>query len=94
MRTSTERASRSTSGRRLHTLHYLLVGLANCVFYLLLLSLSEHIPFDAAYAAASVASAALVTVYTLSIMKSWREGIAILPVLAAGYGFLALVLRS
>jgi inner membrane protein len=82
------------SGRRLHPLHYLLVGLANCVFYLLLLSLSEHIPFDAAYAAASVASAALVTVYTLSIMKSWREGIAILPVLAAGYGFLALVLRS
>jgi inner membrane protein len=82
------------SARRLHPLHYLLVGLANIVFYLLLLSLSEHIPFDAAYAAASIASAGLVTAYTLSIMKGWREGIAILPVLAAGYGFLALVLRS
>jgi inner membrane protein len=82
------------SGRRLHPLHYLLVGLANCVFYLLLLSLSEHIPFDAAYAAASAASAGLVTVYVVSIMKSVRGGIAILPVLAAGYGFLALVLRS
>jgi inner membrane protein len=82
------------SRRRLHPLHYLLVGLANCVFYLLLLSLSEHIAFDAAYAVASLASGSLITLYTLSIVKSLREGIAILPVLAAGYGFLAVVLRS
>jgi inner membrane protein len=82
------------SSRRLHPLHYLLVGLANCVFYLLLLSLSEHIPFDLAYAVASVASGALVTFYTIAVMKSLREGVAILPVLAAGYGFLAIVLQS
>ena len=82
------------SRRRLHPLHYLLVGLANCVFYLLLLSLSEHIAFNAAYAVASVASGGLITLYTIAVMKSLWEGIAILPVLAAGYGFLAVVLRS
>ena len=82
------------SSRRLHPLHYLLVGLANCLFYLLLLSLSEHIAFDPAYAIASAASAGLITVYTIAVMKSWRRGIAILPVLAAEYAFLAVVLRS
>ena len=80
--------------RRLHPLHYLLVGLANCLFYLLLLSLSEHIAFDPAYVIASAASSGLITAYTIAVMKSWRKGIAILPVLAAEYAFLAVVLHS
>ena len=38
------------SGALLHPIQYLFVGFAMCVFYLLLLSLSEHIGFDRAYA--------------------------------------------
>ena len=34
---------------RLHPLQYLLLGLANCMFYLLLLAISEHLPFGFAY---------------------------------------------
>ena len=40
---------------RLHALQYLLIGLANCVFYLLLLALAEHIGFGPAYVASAVA---------------------------------------
>ena len=81
------------SGRRVHPLQYLLVGLADCIFYLLLLSLAEHIGFGLAYGAASAACAALVTLYTMAVVKT-RSGIVMLPVLAAAYGFLAVVLHS
>ncbi|HVO40462.1 MAG TPA: cell envelope integrity protein CreD [Spirochaetia bacterium] len=81
------------SGRRIHPLQYLLIGLADCIFYLLLLSLAEHIGFALAYAAASAACAALVTLYTVAVVKR-STGIVMLPVLAAAYGFLAVVLNS
>jgi inner membrane protein len=82
------------SSRGIHPLSYLFIGFADCLFYLLLLSLSEHMSFALAYAIGSVATCALVTVYTCAIAKSWRSGIFMLPVLAASYGFLAVVLHS
>ena len=81
------------SGRRIHAFQFFLVGLADCIFYLLLLSLSEHIGFWLAYAVAAVACAGLVSLYTVAVLKS-RTGWAMLPVLGAGYGFLAVVLSS
>ena len=81
------------SRRRIHFLQYLLVGLADCVFYLLLLSLAEHVSFGAAYAIAAAACAGLVTLYAIAVVKS-ATGIVMLPVLGAAYGFLALVLSS
>src|SRR5207245_11611085 len=47
--------------RRLHSLQYLLVGAAMCLFYLLLLSLSEHLGFLPAYLLPGPAAAGLVT---------------------------------
>lgn len=58
---------------KLHPLQYGLVGAALVVFYLLVLSLSEHIPFIAAYAISSVASTALITVYLSAVMKSRKS---------------------
>ncbi len=81
------------SRRRIHPLSYLLVGLADCVFYLLLLSLAEHLSFELAYGIAAAACSALVTLYAISVVRS-RAGIVMLPVLVAAYGFLALVLSS
>ena len=37
------------AGIAIHGVQYLMVGLALAMFYLLLLALSEHVPFDAAY---------------------------------------------
>ncbi len=79
--------------RRVHPVQYLLVGLADCVFYLLLLSLAEHLSFDLAYLAASSACTALVTLYTVAAVRH-RRGLVMLPVLGAAYGFLAVVLSS
>ena len=81
------------SRRRIHPLQYLLVGLADCVFYLLLLSLAEHVSFGIAYAIAAAACAGLVTLYAMAVVKS-TAGVVMLPVLGAAYGFLALVLSS
>ena len=46
-------------GLNLHPLQYLLVGLALVMFFLLLLSLSEQLPFVLAYLVASAACIAL-----------------------------------
>ncbi|MCP5153959.1 MAG: cell envelope integrity protein CreD [Ectothiorhodospiraceae bacterium] len=81
-------------GRLLHPFQYLLVGLANCVFYLLLLALSEHVDFALAYGVAACACACLVGGYSASVLGSRLRGLGVLVVLGGLYGFLFVVLRS
>ena len=81
------------SRQRIHPLQYLLVGLGDCIFYLLLLSLAEHMSFGAAYGIAAASCALLVTFYTIAVVKSGR-GALMAPVVGAAYGFLAVVLYS
>ncbi len=54
---------------------YLLVGLALCLFYSLLLSMSEHIGFSMAYLVASVLTIMLVGGYMLGIIKRKETGV-------------------
>jgi inner membrane protein len=81
-------------GLRVHPLQYLLVGFAECLFYLLLLSLAEHLPFVAAYLAAAGAATLMVTLYASAVLHSWRRGMLLAPSLAAAYGFLYATLQS
>jgi inner membrane protein len=81
-------------GLRVHPLQYLLVGFAECLFYLLLLSLAEHLPFVAAYLAAAGAATLMVTLYASAVLHSWRRGLLLAPALAAAYGFLYTTLQS
>ena len=78
---------------RLHTLHYLLVGAALCLFYLGLLSLSEFSPFGTAYLLAAAASTLLIGLYCRSILHSGRRSLLITAALAGIYGFLYFVLQ-
>jgi inner membrane protein len=87
----------------IHPIQYLLVGLALAIFFLLLLSLSEHIPFLAAYLVASIACIGLLGVYLSAVLKSRSRGMGFAGMLtllyAALYGLLvsednALVLGS
>jgi inner membrane protein len=58
---------------RVHPVQYLLVGSALCIFFLLLVSLSEHLPFDASYAVAASACVLLLTYYASHMLKGiWR----------------------
>jgi inner membrane protein len=79
---------------RLHALQYLLIGLANCVFYLLLLALAEHIGFAPAYVASAVASTALVTSYSGAVLRSVRRAAPIGALLTALYGYLYVTLQA
>ncbi|WP_048688346.1 cell envelope integrity protein CreD [Catenovulum maritimum] len=55
---------------RIHPIQYTLVGLSISIFYLLLLSLSEHIAFITAYAIASFACVSLLMFYLYFVLKS------------------------
>jgi inner membrane protein len=78
---------------KVHPIQYLLVGLALCLFYLLLLSLSEHIGFARAYAAAAAAIVALVTLYVRSVLSKGARALAAGGLLAGLYAFLFVLLQ-
>ena len=69
---------------RVHPMQYLLVGCALVVFFMLLLSLSEHLPFAQAYLCAASACTALLTYYACHVLAGWRAGLAF----GAGIGLL------
>jgi inner membrane protein len=78
---------------QLNLLNYLLVGLALCLFYLGLLSLSEFIGFTAAYVGAAGASVLLIGLYGWSVLrKAWRAAL-VAAMLTGVYGYLYFVLR-
>lgn len=79
---------------RLHPMQYLLVGAALTVFYLLLVSLSEHIAFRWAYLAAALSSTLLITVYVSGVLASWGRGLGLGSGLLMLYGMLYAILRS
>ena len=81
-------------GRPLHPVQYLLVGAAETLFYLLLLSLAEALGFDPAYALASAATVALIACYLAVSLGSWRRGVALGAGLAAVKGYLYVTLAS
>ena len=83
------------TGTRLHPLQYLLVGLALSTFYLLLIALSEHIAFAAAYSAAATSLVLLIGVYIAGALRSRRRGVLVAGAMAFVYGILyALVLSE
>jgi inner membrane protein len=81
------------SRRRVHPVQYTLVGLALALFYLLLLSLSEHVSFGAAYAAASAACVGLLGFYAAHMLGKRRAGLAFGAGIGALYGLLWVLLR-
>lgn len=68
-----------------HPLQYLVAGLSLVLFYMLLLSLSEHIGFGAAYAAAAGVIAALGGFYAKLIFGRWRMAFGLALVTALSY---------
>lgn len=87
----------------IHPIQYGLVGMALAIFFLLLLSLSEHLQFWLAYLIASVACIGLQGIYLSSVLRSRTRGTGFAAGLtllyAALYGLLvsednALVLGS
>lgn len=71
-----------------HPVQYALVGVALAFFYLLLLSLSEHIGFALAYLLSAGACVLLIGFYVCHVLRSVRHGLSFSGGLAALYGLL------
>ena len=81
------------SRTRLHPVQYFFTGLALVMFFVLVLSLSEHIGFAAAYVLAALATSLLVAGYVWRAIGSAAKGGIMLAVLLILYGLLYLILR-
>lgn len=77
-----------------HPMQYGLVGLALALFFLLLLSLSEHIAFAWAYGLAAGASVGLISFYVAHVLQHAMRGLSFGALLAGLYGLLYLLLQS
>ena len=78
----------------LHPVNYLLSGAASVLFFLLLLSLSEHLSFIASYVIGAVASGVLVSLYTALITKKYKLGAVMAGIFVILYGYLLGCLQS
>jgi inner membrane protein len=83
-----------TARQKIHPFQYLMVGAALCLFYLLLLSISEFIGFSWAYLIAAVASTALITWYCRFFLGGGARTLMIGAGLAGVYTFLYITLRQ
>jgi inner membrane protein len=72
----------------IHPIQYGLVGLAIAIFFLLLVSLSEHIAFGIAYAIAAVACIGLIAFYLSAVLRSAARGLGFGAMLALLYAAL------
>lgn len=79
--------------RRVHPFQYALIGLALVIFYTLLVSISEHISFNAAYLVAAAMTIALTGLYARALFQSGRMAILVSSTLALLYTFLFVTLQ-
>ncbi|TKU19424.1 cell envelope integrity protein CreD [Citrobacter sp. wls827] len=84
----------SMTSLRLHPMQYLLVGLSLVMFYLLLLALSEHVGFTAAWITASLVGALMNGVYLQAILQGWRNSLFFTAALLGLDGVMWVLLRS
>lgn len=84
----------TVTARRLHAIQYALIGAAQVLFYLLLLSLAEHSGFALAYLIASGATVVLTGLYALSALGSRMRAAVLFVVLSVLYGLLYAILNS
>ncbi|WP_420384765.1 cell envelope integrity protein CreD [Roseivirga sp.] len=79
--------------KRIHPIHYILVGLTLTIFYTLLLSLSEHLDFSAAYWVSSTVIIGMISLYSMSILKSRKLAGILFLFFSIIYTFIFVVLK-
>lgn len=78
---------------RIHALQYLLVGLALCLFYSLLLSFSEHIGFNPAYLLSATLTIILVGGYMFGITKKKKPSAIMSGLLGVLYLYIFVLIQ-
>jgi inner membrane protein len=78
----------------LHSVQYLLVGAALCLFFLLELSLAEHLGFGLAYGIASAGIVGLVGGYAWAVLRGAGRAGVVAGVVVTLYAYLYVVLTN
>lgn len=79
--------------RKIHPFQYILVGLALSLFYILLVSITEHSNFNFAYAISTLGIVSMISLYSLSIFKATKLTLLLISTLLGIYGFLFVTLQ-
>jgi inner membrane protein len=82
-----------TTGKRVHPAQYVLVGVAQIIFYLLLLSLAERIGFDFGFLLAGTATVLLLSANAGWVFSSGTQAIRALVIFSFLYGLIYTLLR-
>lgn len=79
--------------QRIHLFNYILIGAAMVVYYTLLLSFSEQMGYNLAYLVSSVATVALIAVFTASLLKNKAAAALFAFILSVFYGFIFIIIQ-
>lgn len=79
--------------RRMHLLQYGMVGLSMSLFYLVLLSLAEHVDFGLAFTGASAVTVGMNSLYLGAALRSKAKGLIMGTLLSGLYVLLFSILR-
>jgi len=82
-----------TTGKRIHSAQYILVGIAQIIFYLLLLSLAERIGFDYGFLLAGTATVSLLSLNASWIFASRLQGVRASVIFSLHYVLIYFLLR-
>ena len=81
------------TGKSVHPAQYTLVGIAQTIFYLLLLSLAEHLGFDLSFLVAGGCTVGLFSLNTEWLFRSRTLALRALAVFTLLYAFIYVLLR-
>jgi inner membrane protein len=79
---------------RIHPFQYILVGVALTVYYTLLLSISEHWGYNAAYAISSVATVVLLSFYSMTFLRTRALVLLFSAVMSLFYLFIFVIIQA
>jgi len=82
------------SRKSIHPAQYLLSGFANIIFYLLMLSISEHLSFSFAYLISAAALTCMMTLYARALLETWTRSAYMGLVMALLYLIMYLTLNA
>ncbi|MCK4694204.1 MAG: inner membrane CreD family protein, partial [Candidatus Cloacimonetes bacterium] len=78
---------------KIHPIQYLLIGFAICVFYSLLISISEQLGFDIAYWISAASIIILLSIYSKAIIKNMKFTLSLGGVILLLYGFIFVIIQ-
>ncbi len=83
----------SISKINIHIFQYSMIGIALIMFYTLLISITEHSSFSLAYGISGIAVVALITLYSVSILKNKKFPLFIATSLSVLYLFIFVIIQ-